>query len=564
MLGSAGSPSAEALLHNGFRRLYWFATGSHAPGHTGEVKRTAVLVLLALSWLALGPWGLVAGLFVMMVPGVRRGLAPTWRYAGGLTLAAVVVAATVVVVPDGWLPIPPGPGLLLTPSYTGSAAAPRPVVMDTPRHPFMAANGRSSMHNDAWASDAYAVSGPLGREPQVDTAWFGIEECATLAFDSAGGLVAMCGSATGPALHLVDPDSMRKRASFDLPDRRAGRGEPPWEDLCAGAYFYLDHQDRAVVATTDRRILVLSTADPDGRPSLSEDTSFDLTDQVPHDDCLIALMPDWQGRIWFASQQGRVGLVEPETGLASTLELDEEVANSLAVDEDGGVYVVTDAALYRLGAVGSGRAAVVWRAEYDRGTGVKPGQFSQGSGTTPTLLSGGLVAITDNAEPRMHVVVHRRDDGSAVCRVPVFSNDASATENSLVSVGDGVIVENNHGYESPLSTTFGRATASGIARVDVADEGCALAWQSAEIAPSSVPKVSLANGLLYAYTTRPSGWLVNAWFLTAIDVRTGRTAFSVRTGHGLPSNNHYAAVTLAPDGTAFIATLAGLVRVRDR
>ena len=29
-------------------------------------------------------------------------------------------------------------------------------------------------------------------------------------------------------------------------------------------------------------------------------------------------------------------------------------------------------------------------------------------------------------------------------------------------------------------------------------------------------------------------------------------------------NNHYAAVTLGPDGSAYIATLAGMVRVKDR
>jgi hypothetical protein len=179
------------------------------------------------------------------------------------------------------------------------------------------------------------------------------------------------------------------------------------------------------------------------------------------------------------------------------------------------------------------------------------------------VLPGGLVAITDNAEPRMHVVVNRTEDGSRVCRVPVFDHGASATENSLVSVGDGVVVENNHGYDSPLSTSWGRSTAPGLARVDVTEEGCAVAWTSPEVAPSSVAKVSLANGLLYAYTTRPGWWAVTSWYLTAIDVRTGRTVFSVRTGQGLLSNNHYAAVSLAPDGSVFIATLGGVVRVRD-
>ena len=38
---------------------------------------------------------------------------------------------------------------------------------------------------------------------------------------------------------------------------------------------------------------------------------------------------------------------------------------------------------------------------------VKPGQADAGSGTTPTLMHGGHVAITDNADP-MNVVVYRK------------------------------------------------------------------------------------------------------------------------------------------------------------
>jgi outer membrane protein assembly factor BamB len=527
------------------------------------VKRTALLALGVLAWLALGPWGLLAVLAALTVPAVRRGLRPTWRFTVALGAVVAVATVTVLALPDGRLPLPPGPGRLVTPSYLGSPATAAPVVMDVPQHPHLARNGTSSMHNDAWASDAYSWAGPLGHSPAVDTAWFGIEECATLAFDSAGDLVALCGSLRGPTMHLLDAESMTKLDTFDLPGRPAGRDTRPWEDLCAGAYFYLDDQDRAVVATTDRRVLVLATRDEDGDRTLERAEVHELGEQIPTDDCLVAVLPDWEGRIWFGTEQGRLGAIDPDTGEASTLQLGEELANSFAVDEDGGVYVVTDEALYRLQTGPGGRATVAWRAAYDRGTGRKPGQFTRGSGTTPTVLPGGLVAITDNAEPRMNVVVHRTRDGSEVCRVPVLAKGASATENTLVSVGDGVVVENNYGYDSPLSTTFGRTTTGGIARVDVSADGCSLAWASDEVAPSSVPKVSLTTGLLYVYTTRPSPWLVTAWYLTAIDVRTGETRFSVRTGSGPLANNHYAAVTLAPDGSAYVATLGGLVRVRD-
>ena len=93
---------------------------------------------------------------------------------------------------------------------------------------------------------------------------------------------------------------------------------------------------------------------------------------------------------------------------------------------------------------------------------------------------------------------------------------------------------------------LGRSTTGGLARVDVTDGRCSVAWTSGEIAPTSVAKVSLANGLVYACTKRRSPWGVSAWYLTAIDARTGKTVWSVRTGLGAQFNNHYSAITLAP------------------
>jgi hypothetical protein len=536
------------------------------------VRRTTgwvlLWVLLVALFLAVGPWSLlvvpVLVVLVLLVPSVRRTARPRhpWRATVVVLVVAAALVGAVLAVPRGRLPIPPGAGALVTPTYVGSPATPRPVQLEIPQHPFLAPNGRSSMHDDGWATDAYRGPGPLGRSPRVDTAWYGLEECATLAFDRTGRIVALCGDLRGPVLHVLDPETMRPLATLRLPDRPEVEGKKPWENLCAGAYFYLDRRDRAVVATTDRRVLEVSTSDANGQPRLRVERSFDVAGEVPRADCLVALMPDWSGLTWFVTQDGRVGTVDPGTGRVAARDLGEEVANSLAVDE-GGVYAVTVRALYRLRAGAHGVPEVAWRTTYDRGSRTKPGQLSRGSGTTPTVLPGGVVAITDNADPRMHVVFHDTATGRRVCQAPVFARGRSATENSLVSVGDGVIVENNHGYSGPASTLLGRTTTPGLARVDLADGRCSVAWTSAEIAPTSVPKASLANGLVYAYTKRPTLWGVAAWYLTAIDVRTGRTAFSVRTGLGALMNNHYAAVTLAPDGSAYVATLAGMVRVRD-
>ncbi len=526
--------------------------------------------IVAALFLAFGPWALVGCLLALVLalltPAGRRGLRPRHPWWGALVAVVVVglLVATVAWVPTGRLPIPPGAACWSPRRTSGSRRRRGRSRWTIPQHPFLAANGRNSMHDDGWATDAYRGPGPLGKDPRVDTSWFGLEECATLAFDADGRIVAMCGDLRGPLLRVLDPESMRPLATRRLPDRPDVEGKAAWENLCAGAYFYLDPDDRAVVATTDRRILQVETSDERGRPVLEVARTFDVSDVVPRGDCLVALMPDWSGRIWFATQDGRVGAVDPRTGRATVRDLGEEVANSLAVDATG-VYVVTVRALYKVRADRAGKPVVAWRATYDHGSGLKPGQLSAGSGTTPTVLPGGRVAITDNADPRMNVVFLDTTTGRTICRAPVFGEGESASDNSLVSVGDGgVVVENNYGYGGPDSTMLGRTTSPGIARVDLDGDSCRVAWTSDEVAPTSVPKASLDNGLAYFYTKRPNRWGVAAWYLTALDVRTGTTVWSVRTGLGLFLNNHYAAITLAPDGSAYVATLGGMVRVRDR
>ena len=531
---------------------------------TVRFARTIALLGVLLLWWAIGPLALVAALLALGFPTVRRWLRPTKRVVLAWVGAVAALAIAVVLISDGRLPIPPGGGALVTPSYVGGPVEAQPIDVAVPQHPQLARNGGSAMHNDGWSTDAYDWAGPLGRDPEVDTAWYGIKECATLAFDSGGRLIALCGNIRGAIMHVLDPTSMVPQATLVLPERGDGRGKKPWENLCGGAYFYLDAKDRAVVATTDRRILTVTTSDTDGAAALDVQSELDLTDQIPQQDCLIALMPDWSGQgTWWVTRDGNVGLSSAD-GTAA-IDLGEDIGNSVSVGEDGGLYVVTTHRFVKLMAAGD-EIRQAWATPYDRGSATKPGQLSRGSGTTPTLMPGGLVAITDNADPRMHVQFYRQADGALVCEEPVFGEDESATENSLVLVADNaVVVENNHGYSSPLRTVLGRTTTGGFARVEVdaAAGKCATVWTNDVIAPTSVPKASLATGLVYAYTKR-SRWLgVGAWYLSAMDARTGEVAFEVRTGIGTLFNNNYAAVTLGPDGSAYIATLAGMVRVRD-
>ncbi len=128
-----------------------------------------------------------------------------------------------------------------------------------------------------------------------------------------------------------------------------------------------------------------------------------------------------------------------------------------------------------------------------------------------------------------------------------------------------MIVENNYGYAGPATTTRGASTTPGLARVDLDRDGrgCRVVWTSEERAPSVVPKLSLETGLVYTYTKEPDPEGEDRWYLTAISFRTGRTLWERLSGKGLGYNNHYAPVSLGPDGSAYVGALGGLVLLQD-
>ena len=90
--------------------------------------------------------------------------------------------------------------------------------------------------------------------------------------------------------------------------------------------------------------------------------------------------------------------------------------------------------------------------------------------------------------------------------MPVFTKGASATENSLITAGRALLVENNYGYQDPFGPNSGAVTEPGFARVDVNKNGtaCKKVWTNNEVrAPTVVPKLSDKTGLLYTYTRDP-------------------------------------------------------------
>lgn len=510
-----------------------------------------LIALVALLWGALGPWTILIVAGLLLVPRVRERVPRprVTRRGGGITVAVLAVVATVVVLmPDGLLPIPGNGGLLVTPAYEGRQVAANPLEVDEPaQHP--------------WLADfEVGRPGPLGDNPSADTAWYGLESCRSMQFASTGRLVAICEDRKGPVLRVLDPETLRPSATKRLPEA-AQADDPVRAEACSGVRFHLDNGDRAVVATTDGRIQAIGTSDAAGEPDLTVDQSWNLKKLLGEGDCVVRTLTDWSGRIWWTSHFGRVGVLDTVAGGAKVVDLDEKITQPFTVDESG-VFVATDTALHRLVMDDRGEATVSWRVEYDRGVEVKSGQLVQGTGSGPTLVDGNLVALADNAEPRMRVVFHDRATGAEVCASAVFDGGESATETSLVSIGAGVVVTNDHG-NTPTSTALGFAPTGGVARVDHDAGKCRVVWTSDVRAVAARPVVSWETGLIYTVTKRPSFWGVSAWYLTALDARTGKLAFSVRTGTGALHRTLRSVVALGEDGAAYVGNRSGLVRVRD-
>jgi hypothetical protein len=489
--------------------------------------------------------------------------------------------------------IPNGPFQRLIPPEQHFVGAQEPLevsfipAVQPPEHPFMAPGWGNNMHNDAYMSDTYRAGGPIGHNTRVASRTQGFGGYGTIAFDQAGRLVAVYSNARRFQLELMHPYTLEELASYDLPPRPLTfplTGVMPWEYIGAGMYFYLDHLDRAVIPTTENTIQVVQTPAPGSAEGFKFVREFDLSDYVvalpwPQRDSVAWVLPDWNGEYyWFATTAGVVGMVHMESGAVRTIRLDGEIIeNSFAVGEEG-VFIISDQAMYRFNLGQDGEIMTNWRMQYDPGPGIKPGHITRGSGSSVTLMGAaedGVVAVTDNAEPRVHLLFLRRSDGELLCSLPLFAEGHSGTDITAIGfehaelngAGTGIystIVENNWGHSRfPVARPVGGIERIDLIRLPDGSYTCERVWHSAE-KNIGVFKLSLGNGLLYLYYKEDGPPLSERWYFSTVDFLTGETVYKQLIGSGIGYNNWAGAIFLHPDGeVAYSTTIFGLVMMAD-
>ncbi len=304
---------------------------------------------------------------------------------------------------------------------------------------------------------------------------------------------------------------------------------------------------------------------------------------------IVGINMTYDGWIAFATKQGTVGVVSRDLKEYKLLSLEDggTVSNSIAVDEDGGIYVVSSKKMHRVQWTGTevtlDPALGAWSADYDVGEGQASGRLGEGSGATPSLMGtldqDKFVVITDGRE-LMHLVLLWREtvpedwepiapgkDIRIAAEIPVTFGDPSATssvsEQSVLVYGySAVVVNNDYGKDAPAGAAAVLAgyVAYGVEKFtwDASTRTLKTAWANPDIpCPNGIPTMSAATELIYCIGKRDQ-----TWTLEGIDWHTGASAFTQVIGDGLPYNSTYAATEIGVEGTITTGVSGGMVVVK--
>ena len=274
---------------------------------------------------------------------------------------------------------------------------------------------------------------------------------------------------------------------------------------------------------------------------------------------------------------------------------DDYVSNSVAVDEDGGIYIVSDSPgkgimrklIWTGSLISDDPADGAWKAEYDAAAEKPPIiKFHYGSGSTPTLMGFGddedkLVVITDGAKNMNLVAFWRNEIPSGSQRmagkIPVTCGmdtlpEWLQTEQSVVVSGYGAFVVNNIpetvdpelvGKSNILQVSLmGPAymASYGVERFewDPVEHEWTSVWARPDVSSTSmVPihsqasKMALVNG----YGDK------DGWEVTGLDWGTGKTIHRAIFGDVNFGNGAYAILQFLEGGDLLFNSIVGPIRV---
>ena len=280
---------------------------------------------------------------------------------------------------------------------------------------------------------------------------------------------------------------------------------------------------------------------------------------------------------------------------------DELFLNSFATGPEangGAVYVASNTTMYRLVVDGNGKirsdeASGAWAEPYDRGIVMPAPKIGDGTGSTPTLMGFGpdedkLVVITDGAK-KMRLVAFWRDGIPAGAKQKAGTPSARTVDQIEVDMGPGIeivqseqsvsgygdyafVVNNILTKEEPLLTQdsyyvniINGATRPGPVgaaafKWDHGKHQWTKQWARTDVSSISiVPMISGDSHMAIIDGFFADGW--NDRHHIGMDLDTGKTVMSIRTGTDPTFNGMYAPIKVNSQGQFFYGMAFGMVRL---
>lgn len=472
-----------------------------------------------------------------------------------------------------------------------------------PQNPWLANSPWPVSHQHPYAQASSPLPGPasavrLGTPQFVSTGFINI----TLAMSPLypNGSRVYWGSNPGSVYKLAVVNGMLKNlASLNKPGDALSNIATP----TSGAYTMVDMENTfyTVQGTTLLAYRDANPAQPASPVVLAR--QFTLPSSlVRSGDAIVGVNMLWDGSIALATRNGVVAVVSHNFLQVRALTLgsgDEEVSNSIATDENGGIYVVTSKAMYRVQWTGNDvslqSATGAWRAEYSAGTaGTGGGRLGAGSGSTPTLMGTSnqkFVVITDGAAVANLVLLWRDaipadwqpiapgKDRRIAAELPVNFGDpsrkATSSEQSVLVSGYGaVVVSNDYRNVEQLSGSTGTPLIDqiknglivfmsggtsvqpwGVQKFewDTSARTLRSAWVRNDVScPNSIPSMSEVSNRFYCI-----GAFIGSWTVESLDWSSGGNHFRKFIGILPRWNSFYSATELTGDGGIIYGTYNG-------
>jgi hypothetical protein len=327
------------------------------------------------------------------------------------------------------------------------------------------------------------------------------------------------------------------------------------------------------------------------------------------DDAIVGINLLWDGNIAFATRDGKAGVIRRDFTQVQGVTLGvgaEQVSNSIATDEQGGIYVVSSKAMYRVQWTGANvsldESAGAWRAEYSAGSdGTGGGRLGAGSGSTPTLMGTDgqkFVVITDGAKVA-NIVLFWRDaipagwqaiktgkDRRIAAEMPVnFGNtnraETKSEQSVLVSGYGAVVVSNDYRNVDLLSGSTGvpiiDSALNGLIvfnsgrmlhqpwgvqkfQWDTSTRKLRSVWVRNDVScPNAIPVMSEASNRFYCV-----GAHLGSWTIESLDWTSGGGHFRKYIGVLPRWNSFYASTQLTGDGGVIYGTYNGAAYLPKR